>query len=179
MEALPARCCIAQGPHKDDRRGILQRVDGTVNDSSLWTDAGRLRVNARLSIPADELEVRATRAGGPGGQHVNTSSTRIEVVWNPMTSSALDEPTRERLRERLATRLDSRGALRMVAADTRSQARNRELAFERLAALLRQALVIPKVRRATKPTRASKQARLDTKKRRSQQKRDRRSFGDD
>lgn len=147
--------------------------------SQLWTDDGRLFLTSRLSIPADELEVRATRAGGPGGQHVNTSSTRVEVVWNVFTTSILDDPTRERLIARLGGKLDSRGALRLVAADTRSQARNRELAFERLATLIRQSLVVPKVRRATKPTRSSKEARLETKKRRSRTKRDRRSHGDD
>ncbi len=145
----------------------------------LWTDDGRLAVNARVAIPAAELEIRATRAGGPGGQHVNTSSTRVEVTWCALESAALDEADRLRLSERLASRLDSAGVLRVVAADTRSQTQNRELALQRLAGLVRAALVIQKKRRATKPTRASKQARLDTKKRRSTQKRDRRYRGDE
>lgn len=150
-----------------------------VTRDPLWTDDGRLHVNARVAIPAAELEVRASRAGGPGGQHVNTSSTRVEVTWRASTSTALDDATRARLLAKLGTRLDSTGAVRVVAADTRSQAQNRTLAFERLAALVRQALVVPKVRRATKPTRASKEARIDTKKRRSAQKRDRRHRGQD
>jgi ribosome-associated protein len=147
--------------------------------SDRWTDDGRLIVNSRISIPAAELEVRATRAGGPGGQHVNTSSTRIEVVWQALRSSALGAAERERLAERLASRLDSRGALRVVAADTRSQSQNRELAMTRLADLVRRALIVPKKRRATKPTRAAKERRLETKKRRSTQKRDRRTRDDD
>lgn len=145
-----------------------------MSDHAIWTDDGRLRVNARVAIPAHELAIRATRAGGPGGQHVNTSSTRVEVTWRAATSSALDAETRERLLLRLGSRLDTTGTLRVVAADTRSQTQNRALALERLAATVRQALVVPKARRATKPTRSSKLQRIETKKRRSTQKRDRR-----
>ncbi len=148
-------------------------------DRSPWTDDGALRVNARVAIPAHELELRATRAGGPGGQHVNTSSTRVEVTWCVLTSGALDPEAKDRVLARLASRLDSSGTLRVVAADTRSQTQNRALALERLANTVAQALVVPKARRATKPTRASKLARLETKKRRSTQKRDRRYRGED
>jgi ribosome-associated protein len=95
------------------------------------------------------------------------------------TTSALDPEARERVLARLASRLDSTGTLRVVAADTRSQSQNRALAFDRLATLVRQALVVPKARRATKPTHSSTMARLETKKRRSTQKRDRRWKGDD
>ena len=84
--------------------------------SDLWTDDGALAVNARVAIPAAELEIRATRAGGPGGQHVNKSSTRVEVVWQLAGSTALSEPDRARLCMRLASKLDSRGALRVVAS---------------------------------------------------------------
>jgi ribosome-associated protein len=110
---------------------------------------------------------------------VNTSSTRVEVTWDARHSPALSAPDRARLEEKLATRLDSRGVIRVAAADTRSQAQNRDLALERLARLVREALVVPRVRRATKPTRASKERRLDTKKRRSSIKKDRRYRGDD
>jgi ribosome-associated protein len=144
----------------------------------LWTDDGKLAVTARVAIPAAELEIRATRAGGPGGQHVNTSSTRVEVTWCALESSALDDAQRARLSEKLSSRLDASGTLRVVAADTRSQSQNRELALQRLAKLVRDALAVPKKRRPTKPTRASKERRLDTKKRRSAQKRDRRSTDD-
>lgn len=145
----------------------------------LWDDEGRLVVSGRFRIPATELALRATRAGGPGGQHVNTSSTRVEVTWNLRTSSAVTDHQRARLEEKLASRMDSTGTVRVVAADTRSQTQNRALALERLARMLRDALVVPKVRRATKPSRASKQKRLDAKKRRSGVKRDRRFRGDD
>ena len=145
-----------------------------MSDHAPWTDDGRLRVNARVAIPAHELEIRATRAGGPGGQHVNTSSTRVEVTWRAASSTALDPEMCERLLTRLGSRLDTTGTVRVVAADTRSQTQNRALALERLATMVAQALVVPKARRATKPTRSSKLQRLDTKKRRSTQKRDRR-----
>lgn len=145
----------------------------------LWDDAGHLRVNGRLSIPPAELTVRATRAGGPGGQHVNTSSTRVELTWDARHSPMLSDADRARLEEKLASRLDSRGVLRVIAADTRSQAQNRELALERLAALVRAALVIPRKRRATKPTHGSKERRLETKKRRSSAKKDRRWQGEE
>lgn len=150
-----------------------------MGESNPWTEDGRLRVNAHVAIPAHELEIRATRAGGPGGQHVNTSSTRVEVTWRASTSTALDEAARARLLTQLASRLDSSGTLRIVAADTRSQTQNRALALQRLASLVAGALVVPKTRRPTKPTRSSKVARLETKKRRSTQKRDRRWRPDD
>lgn len=145
----------------------------------LWDDEGRLIVNGRVRVPAHELAVRATKSGGPGGQHVNTSSTRVEVYWNLRGSAALSDEQRERLATRLATKLDARGGLRVVAADTRSQAQNRALALSRLAAMLREALVVPKARRATKPSRGQREQRLDEKKRRSHVKRDRRWKGED
>ncbi|HRQ78386.1 MAG TPA: alternative ribosome rescue aminoacyl-tRNA hydrolase ArfB [Gemmatimonadaceae bacterium] len=145
----------------------------------LWDEEGRLVVNGRLRIPASELTVRATKAGGPGGQHVNTSSTRIEVVWNLRRSSAVTDTQRAQLETRLATKLDASGGIRVVAADTRSQAQNRALALGRLAAMLRDALVVPKVRRATKPSRGQREQRLEEKKRRSHVKRDRRWKTDD
>lgn len=147
--------------------------------ADLWTEEGALHVNARVAIPASELTIRATRAGGPGGQHVNTSSTRVEVTWAALESRALRDEDRERLREKLGGRLDSAGVLRVVAADTRSQSQNRELALQRLAQTVRDALVVPKKRRPTKPSRAAKQARVDAKKRQGLKKRDRRYRGDD
>lgn len=141
-------------------------------------DARVLRVNARVSIPRDELVVRASRSGGPGGQHVNTSSTRIEVVWNVRETRALDDAQRERVMTKLASRLDASGALRVVSAAERSQLRNREQAEERLAELVRQALVVPRARKATKPTKASKERRLQEKKKRGETKRGRRGGWD-
>ena len=133
-----------------------------------------LPVNDSLTIPRSELRTRASRSGGPGGQHVNTSSSRIEVEWNVRTSPVLDEAQRARILEKLATRIDGEGDLRIVASDSRSQTQNRRRAEERLAELVRAALVIPKARRKTKPTRASKEARLGDKKRRADTKRHRR-----
>lgn len=139
----------------------------------------RLTVTPSLSIPRAELTFRASRAGGPGGQHVNTSSTRVELLWSVATSSALDELQRARLTEKLGRRLDGSGTLRVVASDSRSQRQNRERAELRLAAMVADALVVPKRRKPTRPTRAAKQARLDQKKRRSSLKKDRRTKRDD
>ena len=139
-----------------------------------WTEDGRLAVTARLSIPADELSIRASRAGGPGGQHVNTASTRIEVTWDITRSRCLTDAQRERLLARLATRIDSTGTLRVVSAETRSQQQNRERALLRLADIIREALVVPKVRRPTAPTRASVARTREAKARRGARKRDRR-----
>ncbi len=137
-----------------------------------------LDVTASVTIPRSELQYRATRAGGPGGQHVNTSSTRIELLWDLHSSRAVTEEERARIREKLAARLDSDGMVRVVASDRRSQQQNRQAADERLAALVRHALHVPKRRRATKPPKAAKEKRLADKKRRSERKRDRRPDGD-
>jgi len=145
----------------------------------LWDDAGHLKVERRLAIPAGELTIRATKSGGPGGQHVNTSSTRVEVTWDMRHSSAISDELRALLELRLATKLDSRGVIRVTASDTRSQAQNRELALERLARTVREGLIVPRARRATKPTRSSKEKRLESKKHRGTIKRDRRNRGDD
>lgn len=145
----------------------------------VWDEEGRLIVNGRVRIPAAELTVRATRAGGPGGQHVNTSSTRVEVVWVMRTSNALSDAQRAQLETRLASKLDAAGGIRVVAADTRSQTQNRMLALSRLANTVRDALVVPKARRATKPSRGQREQRLDEKKRRSHVKRDRRHRDDE
>ena len=142
--------------------------------------APALDVNADLSIPRHELSFRASRAGGPGGQHVNTSSTRIELLWNVDRSRALSDAQRARLRDKLASRLDAAGTVRVVASAFRSQARNREDAEERLASLVRRALAVPKSRKKTRPTRGSIEQRLQLKKKLSEKKkRERRSPGDD
>lgn len=138
-----------------------------------------LVVSPSVAIPRHELVVRATRAGGPGGQHVNTSSTRIELTWDVAGSAALTGAQRTRLREQLASRLDGDGRLRLVASDTRSQAQNRTLAEQRLVALVARALVVPKVRRATKPSRAQRAERLADKRRQGEKKAARRRPGDD
>lgn len=133
-----------------------------------------VRVNESVVIPRDELVVRATRSGGAGGQHVNTSSTRIEIVWNVQASRALTDEQRERVLQKLSSRLDGDRNVRVVASDRRSQRQNRESAEVRLSELVRQALVVPKKRRPTKPSRAAKQARLESKRKLSDKKRERR-----
>lgn len=138
-----------------------------------------LSVGPHLTIPRAELQYRASRAGGPGGQHVNTSSTRIELLWDLTRSTAVSDELRGRLLEKLASRLDADGMVRVVASDRRSQLQNREAAEDRLVALVRQALVVPKKRRATRPTKASREARLSDKKRRGERKRNRRRGFDD
>ena len=143
-------------------------------DSAAW-----LVVSPELRIPRSELEYRASRSGGPGGQHVNTSSTRIEVWWDVAGSVALDEVQRERLLTRLATRLDGAGRLRLVSGATRSQLKNRAEVTERLAEVVARALHVPKPRKKTKPSRAAKAARLEAKRRRSSLKESRRRGGRD
>ena len=146
-----------------------------MSDSAPVAAENLLRVNEALSIPRSELDVRVSRASGAGGQHVNKTSSRVEIFWNIPGSRALSEDQRSRLREKLASKLTTDGSIRVVASDMRSQSRNRDLAEERLADLVRQALIVPRKRRATKPTRAAKEARLESKKRHSTKKRDRRT----
>lgn len=134
-----------------------------------------LNVTPELAIPRNELEYRATRSSGPGGQHVNTSSTRIELLWDLTGSQAISDEQRERLRTKLVSRLDSDGRVRVVASGRRSQRQNRHDADERLAALIKYALHVPKKRRPTKPTRAAREKRLADKKRRAEIKRERRA----
>lgn len=140
------------------------------------TDA--LVVTPRLAIPRTELDTKATRAGGPGGQHVNTSSTRIELRWNVRTSRALDDALREQLLARLAGRLDADGNVRVVASEYRSQLQNRDAAEARLAALVRAATAVPKRRKPTKPTRTSVARRIEGKRRQSEKKAARRRVDD-
>ena len=146
-----------------------------MSDPTAASPQNVLAVNESVSIPRSELDVRVSRASGAGGQHVNKTSSRVEIFWNVLGSRALNEEQRNRLREKLASRLTSDGSIRVVASDMRSQSRNRELAEERLAELVRRALVVPKKRRATKPTKAAKEARLESKKRHSTKKAERRN----
>lgn len=138
-----------------------------------------LVVTDTVAIPRGELMVRATRASGAGGQHVNKTSTRVEVTWNVAVSTAVSEQQRLRIRTRLASRISDDGELRVVASDTRSQLQNRELAELRLADVVRRALAVPKPRKKTRPSRAAKQARLTDKRITSEKKRIRRSSTDD
>jgi len=136
-----------------------------------------LEITLDLCLPLSELDYKASRSGGPGGQHVNTSSTRVEVWWDVANSPTLTPGQRARLLERLGSRLDSSGRLRLVSSGTRSQLRNREDVTERLGLVVAAALAVPKKRKATKPSRAAKAARLEAKRRRAATKRGRKSPG--
>jgi ribosome-associated protein len=134
-----------------------------------------LDIGAAQPLPESELEFRATRSGGPGGQHVNTSSTRVELVFDLEGSPTLSDAERERARRRLRRRLDAEGRVRVVAQDERSQLRNRRLATERFCELMRAALApLPPPRRPTAPTRAARKERLESKRREGARKRLRR-----
>ena len=138
-----------------------------------------LEITPGVTIPASEIEARATRSSGPGGQHVNTSSTRVELVWMLALSRAVTAAQGARIREKLAGRLDADGNLRVVASDTRSQRQNRALAEDRLVILVRRALAIPKLRKRTKPTKGAVERRLADKHLHSERKRERRTRDSD
>ncbi|MGH2856111.1 MAG: alternative ribosome rescue aminoacyl-tRNA hydrolase ArfB [Solirubrobacteraceae bacterium] len=130
-------------------------------------------LRAGVSIPLREVTVRASRSSGPGGQHANVTASRIEVSFDVAASEALSDSQKRRIMERLGPRVVA------VAQDERSQARNRELALERLAHRLSAALAPRRPRRPTRPTTASVTRRLDDKRRRAERKRDRRGASGD
>jgi ribosome-associated protein len=138
-----------------------------------------LQVTPAVRIPLAELTFQASRSSGPGGQHVNTSSTRIELWWDLSGSPSLTEAERARVRRNLANRLTAEGDLRVVSGATRSQARNRALALERFRELVARALAVPKRRRPTRPSRAVKERRLAEKRQRGERKRQRRQPGNE
>jgi ribosome-associated protein len=127
-----------------------------------------IRVTRTVSIPHSEVELRFSRSSGPGGQHAQKSDTRVEAVFDVEASSALSDVQKRRVVSRAGP------FVRAVAQDERSQWRNRELALERLAETLREALRVQRPRRATKPTKAAVERRLDQKRRRGETKRMRR-----
>jgi ribosome-associated protein len=132
-----------------------------------------IRVAEGTSIPLDEIELRASRSSGPGGQHANVTASRIEAVFDVDASEALSGRQKALLRQKLGDRVTA------VAQDARSQARNRELALERLREKLVEGLRRPKPRRPTKPSRAARERRLEQKRRTSQRKARRRPPSDD
>jgi ribosome-associated protein len=139
------------------------------------------RVNDAILIPAAELSWSYARSGGPGGQHVNKTETKVELRWTPAGSRALaglSEDARAWLVGRLASRLTAGGELMVTSSLTRDQIRNREDAIDKLVAIIRAALIRPKKRVKTKPSRGAKERRLGEKKRRSEVKRGR-GRGDD
>jgi ribosome-associated protein len=124
-------------------------------------------VNAEAAVPLSEVEIRASRSSWPGGQHANVTASRVEAVFEIAESAALTDEQKRRLAARHGERVTA------VAQDARSQARNRELALERLREKLAAGLAVPRKRRPTRPTRAARQRRLDTKRRRGERKRGR------
>jgi len=130
-----------------------------------------LPITDQLAVPLSELDFRFSRSGGPGGQHVNRTATRVELLFDVAHSPSLTEKQRQRLLKRLAGRIDSEGILRVAAQSERSQLRNRREAIERLQTLLRQALYIPKRRRRSRVPRWARERRLAEKRRRSETKR--------
>jgi ribosome-associated protein len=127
-----------------------------------------LQITPELAIPLDEIELRASRSSGPGGQHANVTASRIEAVFDVEASGALSEEQRALLLRKLGPRVTA------VAQDARSQARNRELALERLRERLAVGLRRRKRRRPTKPPREARERRLQEKRRTSERKRERR-----
>lgn len=131
-----------------------------------------IRVTRSVALPPEEVDLRFSRSRGPGGQHANTSETRVEAVFDVESSTALSEAQKRRVLAKAGP------TLRAVAQDERSQWRNRELAVERLVDQLREALRVERRRVPTKPSAAARQRRLDQKRRRSETKRLRRPPGD-
>jgi ribosome-associated protein len=137
-----------------------------------------LPVNARVTIPGDELTERFSRSSGPGGQGVNTTDSRVELVWD-LGASAVPPELLAKLRRRLGSRLTG-DTLAVTASERRSQLRNREAARDRLAGLVARALEPPPPpRRPTRPSRGATERRIESKKRRSATKRARRAGADD
>lgn len=127
-----------------------------------------MRIDDSLSIPLSEIELRASRSSGPGGQHANVTASRIEAVFDVLESQTLSAEQRDRLLNRLGPRVDA------IAQDARGQARNRELALARLAEKIAVGLKVERKRRPTRPGRAAREKRLESKRRTGQRKRQRR-----
>ena len=136
-------------------------------------DSAYLRLNGSCRVSMQELVWRFSGSGGPGGQHANTSNTKVDLSFDIESSASLGPRQRERMLDRLGA------VARVTASDTRSQNRNRELALERMREKLQEALRVETPRRATKPSKTAKQARVDSKKIRSTTKQQRRRPGYD
>ncbi len=130
--------------------------------------AETLKIDERLAIPVAEIELRASRSSGPGGQHANVTASRVEAVFDVAASSVLDDTQRARLLERAGATVTA------VAQEARGQARNRELALERLAGKIAAGLTVPRRRRPTRPSRAARKRRLEQKRQAGERKRTRR-----
>lgn len=134
-------------------------------------------IHTRLSIPMQEVRFRFSRSSGPGGQHVNKTETRVELLFNVRTSPSLNDKQREQIEKKLGARISADGMLSVVAQRSRSQTRNREIALLKFRELLRKALKGTKKRIPTKPSKISSEKRIQKKKRRGEIKKSRRFHG--
>ena len=153
----------------------------TCNQSTFFPGRpGRIFFSQMLfTIPQDELRFRAVSSGGPGGQHVNRTATKVAVLWDVANSTSLSDAQRRRLMNRLANRIDTTGVLRVAAAERRSQLQNREMAIRRINQIVRDALRVPKPRKKTRPTKRAVEGRLAEKKKRAEKKESRRKVDDE
>ncbi|MDE3056442.1 MAG: aminoacyl-tRNA hydrolase [Bacteroidota bacterium] len=126
-----------------------------------------IRINDRIVIPLSEIQFRFSRSGGPGGQNVNRVSSRVELLFDLAVAMSLDADTKRLLLQNLKNKIDSKGMLRVVAQESRSQWKNRETAIEKFSELLKRASRKKKERKATVPGESSHQRRVDEKKKRS------------
>ena len=149
-------------------------LDLDISSSGPGQPSGGLQIRPGLVVPESDLSYRTSRSSGPGGQHVNKVETRVTVLLDLAATGSLSEAEKERVRERLPTRITRAGVLWVVAQKHRSQSANRDEARARLARLLAMALEPRRRRRATRPTRAAKRRRLEDKRRRGELKRRRR-----
>lgn len=159
MLLATTRCDVWKGWTVEDN------LPGNVPDENVIT------IQPGLSIPMAELQFRFSRSSGPGGQHVNKSETRVELLFDVARSVSLEEPQRGRLLSRLSPYLDKNGVLHLASQSSRSQTRNREELLERFRLLLAAALKERRKRRPTRPSRAAREKRLESKRHRSDIKR--------
>ncbi len=141
-------------------------------------DENTLFITEQLQIPTSELSYRYSRSSGPGGQHVNRSETRVELLWDVRRSPSLNETQRQRLLDDLRNRIDDDGVLHLVSGETRSQDRNRKAVTDRFVTLLQQALRPRQIRKKSTVSKAKKAKRREEKRRQSEKKRLRQQVGD-
>ena len=134
-------------------------------------DENTLFLTEQLQIPTSELRYRFSRSGGPGGQHVNRSETRVELLWDMRNSPSLNDAQRQRLLDKLRNRIGDEGELHLVSGETRSQDRNRKAVTERFVALLQEALRPRRKRKKSTVSKAAKEKRREEKRRQSEKKR--------
>ena len=154
---------------RDAREGrmIATQSYSKIDEIAMNEDA-ILHIRDNLRIPMHELTFRASRSSGPGGQHVNRSETRVELLWDVRNSPSLSKTQRYRIEQHLAGRIDKDGVLHLVSGERRSQWQNKQAVIERFVHLLREATTPRKRRLPTKPSEAARERRLREKRRRSE-----------